>query len=214
MRKETILTDAYFHVYNRGVDRRITYHDDADLERFVRGLIAFNDVRKREVILSRLRCRPQRSSQPLVKILCYALMPNHYHLLLQQLREGGIATFMQRLGRGYAAYFNHRNNRTGSLWESEYKAVRIKTDAQLLQTSRYIHLNPLKLFFPEWKIRGVPNFEAADAVLQSYPWSSYPHFLNLINDQVVDMGILQELFNGPSDYRFFMKEQIFPDVRN
>lgn len=210
MRKEIIVTGEYFHVYSRGVDRRSTFNDDADRERFIRGMIAFNDARKREVNLSRMCSRPQRSATPLVKILCYALMPNHYHFLLKQVVDHGIATFMQRLGRGYAGYFNHRNDRTGSLWESEYKAVRIETDAQLLHTSRYIHLNPLKLFLPEWKIRGVQNFEVADTALRTYPWSSYPHFLGLINDHVTSVDILNGLSNGPDDYRLLMKEYLVP----
>ncbi len=214
MRKEPIVTGEYYHVYSRGVDRRATYSDDIDRQRFVRGMIAFDDAQKREFKLSRLRYRPDRSTTPLVKILCYALMPNHYHFLLQQLIEGGIATFMQRLGRGYTAYFNFQNGRTGCLWESEYKSVHIESDEQLLHTSRYIHLNPLKLFFPDWKVRGVPDWSVAAATLRAYPWSSYRHFLGIYNDHAIDHSILENLFHGPTDYALFIKEHVSPDVRN
>ncbi len=214
MRKEPIVTGEYYHVFSRGVDRRPTYSDDDDRQRFLWGMIAFNDAKKRDVLISRLRCQPRRSATPLVKILCYAIMPNHYHFMLQQLVDGGIAKFMQRLGRGYTAYFNRQNDRTGSLWESEYKAVRVDSDAQLLHVSRYIHLNPLKLFFPNWKVCGVPNWGVANSMLKNYRWSSYPHFLNSYRDEAVDTAILDDLFRGPFDYAAFMKEHVNPDVRN
>lgn len=212
MRKEPIVTGEYYHVFDRGVDKRHLFTDEMDHERFVRGMIAFNDFRKIPKELYRLRTRPSKSKHPLVKIMAYALMPNHHHLLIQQLVDNGIATFMQRLGAGYACYFNRKYSRTGRLWESEYKAVLIENEAQLLHVSRYIHLNPLKLFFPNWKISGVPNWETAHANLAAYPWSSYRHFIENSNDSVVDMGVLSRLFRGVNDYKQFMRSFVMGTV--
>ncbi len=210
MRKEPIVTGEYYHVFSRGVDRRATYRNDSDRERFLWGMIAFNDVRKRDVRLSRYRSTPTRNTSPLVQILCYAFMPNHYHFLLKQIVDGGIALFMQRLGAGYTSYFNRQNGRTGCLWESEYKAVRIETDAQLLHVSRYIHLNPLKLFFPDWKTCGVQSWEAANAALVSYTWSSYRHFLGFERNNAVNAQLLFDMFEGSRDYQRFLQSWVMP----
>lgn len=208
MRKEPIVTGEYYHVFSRGTDRRLTYYDDDDRERFVRGMIVFNTTDRKPRELRYVRVRPERSLRPLVRVMSYALMPNHHHFLVEQVVEGGLALFMQRLGAGYACYFNRRHNRTGCLWESEYKAVRIETDAQLLHISRYIHLNPLKLFIPDWKDNGVPDWQIAQTVLLSYPWSSYRHFLELEHDSVVDTGALLNLFKNSNEYENFMREWV------
>lgn len=208
MRKESIVTGEYYHVYSRGVDRRRVYEDDSDYERFVRGMIVFNDSTRACSELRNLRSRPSRSKYPLVKIISYTLMPNHHHFLLQQIVDGGIAHFMQRLGAGYACYFNRRYARTGRLWESEYKAVHIETDAQLVHVSRYIHFNPLKLYFPKWKICGVPSWGAAQNALVSYAWSSYRHFLGVEQNKAVDADVLTKMFNDSGDYKNFMLEWV------
>jgi len=208
MRKEKIITGEYYHVYSRGADRRLTFYDDHDRERFIRSMIAFNDLNNKEKKLSRLKCRPVTSTRPLVKILSYALMPNHHHFLVRQLVDDGIGLYMQRIGAGYACYFNKRHKRTGCLWESEYKAVRIETDAQLLHISRYIHLNPLKLFFPNWKTDGVPCWEEAHHALKLYMWSSYPHFLGIVDDPLVNDGLFATLFSNATDYENFMHEWV------
>lgn len=212
MRKDIIASGEYYHVYSRGTDRRLTYYDDSDRERFVRGMIAFNDAGRTRVELSRFKCYPSPSANPLVDVLSYTLMPNHHHLLLRQNVDNGAALFMQRLGAGYACYFNRRYGRTGCLWESEYKAVRIENDAQMLHISRYIHLNPLKLYYPNWKAEGVPSWEDANRRLKLYKWSSYPHFLGLINDAAINNSYVLTLFKGPQDYEKFMQEWVMQTV--
>ncbi len=210
MRKEPIVTGEYYHIYSRGVDRRPTYNSDEDCVRFTWGMIAFNNACKQEVRLSRFRNAPKRSRFPLVQILCYAIMPNHYHFLIKQLVDGGVALFMQRLGAGYSCYFNRQNDRTGCLWESEYKAVRIENDAQLLHVSRYIHLNPLKLFFPDWKVHGVPSWNDAHTALMSYPWSSYQCFLKKQSNEAIDAGMLFSMFDDGNDYCDFLRMWVVP----
>lgn len=112
----------YYHLYNRGVDKRPIFTDDADRYRFLTGLSKFN--------------------QDFVDILAFTLMDNHFHLLVQPKNTTGVAQFMGRVGNGYTKYFNLRHNRTGCLLQGPYQAVHITNDAQLLHISRYIHLNP------------------------------------------------------------------------
>ncbi|MFQ5452512.1 MAG: transposase, partial [Candidatus Paceibacterota bacterium] len=77
----------------------------------------------------------------LVRVLAYTIMPNHFHFLLRQEKEGGIQTFMQKLSNSFSHYYNTVNNSRGPVFEGTFEAVRIETEKQLLHVSRYIHLN-------------------------------------------------------------------------
>ena len=76
-----------------------------------------------------------------MEIICYCLMPNHLHLLLRQLMDGGISKFMSNFANSYTRYFNTKSKRKGPVFEGKFKAKRIETDEQLLHLSRHIHLN-------------------------------------------------------------------------
>lgn len=111
--------------------------------------------------------------RPLVSILSFVLMPNHFHLLLQQRTEGGVSEFMHRIGTGYTNYFNLRSKRTGRLFESTFKARAVDKDSYLQHLIRYIHLNPLSLEQKDWKVRGIVDQKRAKQYLSTYRWSSY-----------------------------------------
>lgn len=87
-------------------------------------------------------CTALQSKMKLVEIIAYCLMPTHFHLILKQLIDDGISTFMNNMENSYSRYFNLKHKRKGPLWEGRFKSVLIKTDAQLLHLTRYIHLNP------------------------------------------------------------------------
>ncbi|NCO89039.1 hypothetical protein GW881_03920 [Candidatus Roizmanbacteria bacterium] len=76
------------------------------------------------------------------KILAYCLMPDHYHLLLKVKQDKLISKYIGDIENSYTRFFNNRFKRKGPLWQSVFKAVRMKTNWQLLHVSRYIHLNP------------------------------------------------------------------------
>src|SRR3989344_4291689 len=127
MRKRPIFANGqFYHVYNRGTDRRRIFMDDKDRFRFIHDLFEFNDA---NIILNntyywgRIPIGKERKPRKiLVDIVAYALMPNHYHLLLQQRRDNGISLFLQKLGSGYTSYFNLRHERSGVLFQGKYKA--------------------------------------------------------------------------------------------
>ena len=83
-----------------------------------------------------------KTSSPLVTFVSYVLMPNHFHLLVQQLTDDGISRLMKLLSDSYTRYFNTKNERVGPLLQGQFKAVRVESDEQLLHLSPYIHLNP------------------------------------------------------------------------
>lgn len=214
MRKEVFQNGHYFHVYNRGVDKRKIFMDDSDRRRFVMSLREFNDIHYTSV-----HTRLQRSgrglaattSDPFVRILCYCLMPNHFHLLLEQLVDGGITEFMHRIGSGYTTYFNLKRDRTGRLFEGTFKAVPITSDRQLEHDSRYIHLNPLDFVEPGWKDRGVTDWKKSEDFLESYPWSSCRAYLGLEEHGCTDPGILGRTL-PTHQYRSFLKAWVTKEI--
>lgn len=146
----------YYHVYNRGVEKRIIFNNEFDYQRFLLLLILVNDEKGVEVQqLVRDHSIPELIAQnrkPLVSISSFCLMPNHYHLLLKEITENGISKFMHKVGTGYALYFNLQNDRDGSLFQSTYKAKHIENDRYLKYLFEYIHLNPLRKLLEEGQL--------------------------------------------------------------
>lgn len=128
------VSDGVYHIYNRGVNKRLIFIEPVDYEVFI--YLTKKYLSKFSV---------SRSDQGL-HLLVYCLMPNHFHFLIRQHSEPRqISKFMQGLITSYVMYFNDRYQRTGTLFESRYKGILVKKDMHLLQLVRYIHLNPLRL---------------------------------------------------------------------
>jgi len=143
MRKQQLVTGEYYHIYNRGVDKRDIFSDKKDLLRFVEGMLEFNRI-EGVVSLANLRKTEIESkplSEPLVSIISYCLNPNHFHFLLKQLVDGGIAKFMQKVQGGYTYYFNVKNSRTGSLFQGTFKSHHIKNEDHFNKIISYTNKN-------------------------------------------------------------------------
>lgn len=139
----------FYHVYNRGTDKRNVFIDKEDFERFLESVRLFNTSEPLGGLYalsllgrSHVKQNPRRptSSEKLVNIVCYCLNPNHFHLILEQLTEGGVSEFMKRLG-GYTKYFNHKYKRSGVLFQGKFKSVHIDSNEYLLHASVYVNLN-------------------------------------------------------------------------
>ena len=171
----------FYHVLNRGVDKRDVVLDDTDRVRFLHDLFVFND--QNAAIHSKLseRHEENRSRKMLVHIHAFCLMPNHFHILLSPIVENGIALFMKKLSMGYTKYFNERYTRSGALWQGKYKRILIERDAHFLYILYYIHLNPLDLAYPEWRTGGVKNPRGALKRLENYRWSSHLDYSGVRN---------------------------------
>jgi putative transposase len=128
----------YYHLYNRGVERRRVYMDDQDYRVFLGYL-------KEYLRVPLPYSRPHIDLSRKVELSAYCLMPNHFHLLVRQHDERGIELLMRALISRYVGYFNRRHQRVGSLFQDTYKAVRVNSDAQLHQVREYIHMNPVAL---------------------------------------------------------------------
>lgn len=138
------LPDRSYHVYNRGVERRLIFLDEQDHYVFLKRLELMLCDRE-GMDRKDLPLQPVKSFYGEVELQAFCLMPNHFHLLLHQNSDTGVAEFMRTLSTSYTMYFNKRYERDGSLFQGRYKARLVNNDAYRLHISRYIHLNPLAL---------------------------------------------------------------------
>jgi len=177
MRKIPLTTNEYYHIYNRGAEKRKIFLQEKDYSRFLLGAREFNDVEPK-VRLSEIELQAIKNNKnPLVEIVCCCLMPNHWHFILKQIQDDGISKFVHKLTIGHAMYFNTKYEREGRLYQGTFKAIHIENDAYLLHLSRYIHLNPVELIQHDWKEVGIKNKEEAARFLRNYKWSSHPLYI-------------------------------------
>lgn len=157
MRKDPLVTGSYYHIYNRGVDKRDIFANQADLDRFILSVKEFNVVKPVGSIKERfieLKFKgPSGVGHPtgLVSIVCYCFNPNHFHFILKQEVDGGISEFFKRLQGGYTNYFNLVHKRSGALFQGRFKSNLIDDDAYFLKIRPYVHLNYLIHDIPKVK---------------------------------------------------------------
>ncbi len=138
----------------------------------------------------------------LVKIIAYCLMPNHYYLLLRQVRDGGIVRFMQKLGTGYTMYFNERYKRNGVLFQGKFKSIFVDKEKYFLTLLNYIHLNPVEFGEPDWKEKGIKDWREVHKFLENYRWSSYLDYIGIRNfPSIIDTTLVDEYFAQTNEYK-------------
>lgn len=145
-RKTVFANDYFYHVYNRGSEKRDIFTKHGDFQRFIKTIYyyQYEGPKPRLSLLNTnqfINFKPDNNKK-LVEIICYCLMPNHYHFLLKQVKDQGISKFISQLSNSYTKYFNTRYNRVGALFQGAFQAVLIESEEQLIHVSRYIHLNP------------------------------------------------------------------------
>lgn len=139
--------------------------------------------------------------KPLVRIMAYCAMENHYHLLVEEIREGGITKFMHKLGVGYVKYFNNKYDRVGSLFQDKFKNVLVDNERYLQYLLVYINvLNPAQYVESNWKEEGVQNVESVLEYAENYLWSTHLEYLDKRNSLIIDKGILGKLLPTPEAY--------------
>lgn len=131
-----------------------------------------------------------------VEIVAYCLMPNHFHFLLKQVKDHGIANFTRYISSSYSHYFNIKYERKGGLFEDRFKAKRIDNDNQLLHLSRYIHLNPYSSYL-------IKDFKS----LKEYPFSSFPEYLDHSKNSICKKNIVLDQFKDINEYEKFVLDQ-------
>ena len=198
MRNLQFQTGSYYHIYNRGTDKRDIFMDENDFIRFIRSMGEFNvkkqigslhlltKLRKSEKPLSGFRSHLEAYNNNLVDIVCYSLLPNHFHFLLKQKLDDGIPRFLHKLSMGYAHYFNFKYNRSGSLFQGTYKATQVKTDEYILYLSAYINGNS--------EIHKI-------AKAKNYKWCSYPDYLGKRKGVLCQKNAILKDFKNIGEYK-------------
>lgn len=197
----------YFHLYNRGVEKRTIFLSNKDRERFIQAVRICRLVNSPKVSLIFKQLKLGKISPddnfekkwgPIaVEILAYCLMPNHFHFEVKEIIKDGVSKFAQRLGNSYTLYFNIRHDRVGRLFESTYKSVKITTDEQLFHLSKYIHLNPLHS----------SKINLTISQLKRYPWSSLPVYLGA-KSKICRSDEIMSFFQSGKDYWKSIKAEI------
>ena len=203
----------YYHIYNRGVDKREVFLDKWDYRRFLDSLREFNQIEpigslyyyKRNLDktykTSDVFERHRMSESALVYIIAYCLNPNHYHLLVQQRIDSGISKLMMKLGNGYTKYFNEKYNRSGSLFQGKYKVKEVKSTYGLIKLSVYVNCNA--------EIHNIAKKE-------EWPWSSYQKYISVVSNtnrclEQQTKEVLSE-FKNIEEYKNFC-EELLPDIK-
>jgi len=198
MRKVPFVVGEYYHIYNRGVDKRVVFTDRFDLQRFIQSMEEFNTIDPIGSIFEN-RFRKQRNqslgarSPKLVDFVCYCLNPNHYHFILTPLVENGIEKFMQKLGAGYTIFFNIKYKRTGVLFQGKFKAIHIDSDEYLMYLNVYVNLNN--------RVHKIP----LSSLTTKSSWNEYT---GENNENFCNKEIVLNRFNSPAEYKEFAEETL------
>ncbi len=191
-RKVKLIEGETYHIYNRGNSKNVIFHDKQDYERFLKMLYLCNGTKKFKakdfIKINKNMFNVDRGDQ-LVDVVCYVLMPNHFHIVLNCHKnntirtdkniESNISVFMKRLSFAYARYYNNKYKRSGSLFEGKFKAEHVSDSNYLKYLFSYIHLNPVKLIQNNWKEVGIEDFKRTNSFLNDYEQSSFKDYFNL-----------------------------------
>jgi len=186
IRDKSLVPNEYYHIYNRGNGKHEIFLDEDDYNRFVKLLyvcnskIGFNF--RNSVVGPKIDAFDFEREEPLVSILSWVLMPNHFHIILISPRldlgekYNPITEFMRKVSTAYAMYFNKKYGRTGSLFEGNFKSRHIGEENYFNYIFSYIHLNPIKLIQKDWKEKGTIDKNKAKDFLAEYEHSSFQDY--------------------------------------
>lgn len=202
-RKNTIryyAPNKHYHVFNRGIEKRAIFTNTIDYQKFISTMKYYLQPQKYKETLSRRSDLEDNE----IELLCYCLMPNHFHLLIKQNSESGLTRFMRRLSNTYVRYFNKAQKRIGALFEGKFKAILIETDEYLLHLSRYIHRNPSELDLEN---------------LRNYSYSSYLTYLGIRQTSWLQTKTILDFYKNPENsiiekppsYKEFVENYSPPD---
>jgi putative transposase len=204
---------AYYHIYNRGVEKRIIFQDNEDYKTFLSYLKFYLSPPEIETeVTSDLRglssqviktspSKVLKNYQEEIELLAYCLMPNHFHLLVKQNSDYSIGSFMSSLSTKYVRYFNTRHKRVGHLFQDRYKAVKIDSEEQWIYLSKYIHRNPCE--------------DSPRRSLSDYPYSSYANYLEIISQPWLKPDAILSHFSKKfykNSYQYFVEQSSPEDI--
>ncbi len=203
-RRIPLVINQYYHVFNKGISGQNIFLDQKHYKRMVDSLWLYRYLSPphRMSYLLRLTEKKRVNIKQSIKgeakhvdVVSYCLMSNHFHILIKQVLDKGISSFMSNLQNSYTRYFNTQQKKFGPIFLGKFKAVLIESEEQLLHTSRYIHLNP-------YSASAVKNIHE----LRSYPWSSLQEHLTK-KPYICNIKILSDVLGTPKKHWQFISNQ-------
>lgn len=200
---------GYYHLYNRGVNKRVIFKEQKDYSTFLAYLQFYLTPPANLQGLS-LKVSPSRKPNNYtdeIELLAYCLMPNHFHIMLKQNSDYGISHFMSSVITKYVRYFNTRYKRIGPLFQGRYKAVRVTDEYQFTYLTKYIHRNPLELL----AFKDSPR----RSKLIDYKYSSYGNYLHLFEQSWISTKDILSYFSKTNlrlTYQNFVEESEPDDI--
>jgi len=197
MRDLQFVEREIYHIYNRGVDKRVIFPTFEDLSRFFEGMSIFNDsstIGSLGRIIGRRHgvSTDSPNKNKLVSFVAYCLNPNHYHFMLEQVADKGIERFMHKLGMGHSKYINAKYRRSGALFQGSFKAIHINSNEYLLHASAYINLN-----------NQVHGYEHG-----TFTKSSWEEYVGKSGEEFCDKSIILDQFKSREKYKNFAEDTL------
>lgn len=214
MNKPSFANQELYHIYNRGVDKRIVFLDQEDILRFFQSMNEFNSINPIGSIYensfrNQLGNRTPKlitestNTEKLVEFIAYCLNPNHYHFIVKQISDNGVSKFMQKLGTGYSNFFNEKYDRSGSLFQGKFKARHINSNEYLLHLSAYVNLNDKVHKLSNNNQLGSPT---PKLIVSKTSWDEYVTSFNDTTFCKKDMVLKQ--FTDGLDYKRFAENSL------
>lgn len=196
--------DEYYHLYNRGNGKMDIFRDPQDYMNFLLRLCVLLEMPRgalgirSELGATKLRLRLDSFDAGTFSLVCYCIMPNHFHLLIRQNGDTLINKLILRLATSYSMYFNAKYAHVGHVFQDRFKAVHINDDKYLRHLSAYIHLNP--------RVAGLTR-AASD-----WKYSSCSEYIDKKEGAVCEKDVILEQFSSSRDYLRFV-ESNFDDMK-
>lgn len=218
MRKEPFAVGSYVHVTNRGCKKMPIVRDEEDRIHFEKILYFLNNsfslpenwikTLKKNGLYNKFEFLSEwRKRTPLVEILAYTLMPNHIHLLLNEITENGIANFMRKISNSMTGHFNLKYEESGSLFQGSYKSKTIDSDDYLKSCAAYIMVkNTFEL--RNNLMSPIELFDEAYSRAINYQYSSLAEYVGKRNLPIINKDLLEEIFPTPQSFYNYSKDYI------
>lgn len=195
--------------------------DAADRNRFAKLLFYLNDTfydsNWQKATISRNSFErpaewPER--EPLVRILAWTLMPNHFHLLLEEIREGGISKLMQRVCGSMSAHFNAKYRERGSIFQGAYRSRTVSEDTHLRYLAFYVQVKNVLELYPGGLKRALGKFDDAWEWATRYKFSSLPTFLARTDSPITESELLWSLYSDTNSFKKEARELLIAHVEH
>lgn len=203
VRKIIFANNEIYHIFNLAIEKRPIFTGKRE---YGRALLALDYYRHKSILslAQFLKLEDQKQelffqlinkNKKLIEVLSFCLMPNHFHLLVRQLKNDGIKTYLSNFSNSYTRYFNTKHKRIGPIFQGTFKAVRIEDDDQLIHVCRYIHLNP------------VVSFVIKESDLEDYLYTSFPEFVGR-KKGFCNKEVVLEYFSSIEKFKNFVHDQV------